>query len=84
MYEDLKIKLLKPDDDQKNDLEVKGLASFLANVSIKNNNPGKNKSPRVASVAHSRIDSKGMFNLIWKTIFSGVIKTVGIEGKMAL
>jgi hypothetical protein len=84
LYEDLKIKLLKPDDDQKNDLEVKGLASFLANVSIKNNNPGKNKSPRVASVAHSRIDSKGMFNLIWKTIFSGVIKTVGIEGKMAL
>jgi hypothetical protein len=84
LYEDLKIKLLKQDKDHKNEFEVKGLASLLANISIKNNNPTKNNPPRVAAVALARNDSKSMFNLIWKSIFSGVIKTVGIEGKMQL
>jgi hypothetical protein len=83
LYDDLKVKLLKPGEDGK-EFETKGLASLLANVAIKNSNPVRNKPARVANVSIPRNDSKSMFNLLWKTIFAGVIKTVGIEGKIPL
>jgi hypothetical protein len=82
LYENLNVTLLKADEDNKQQLGSKKLASFLANASIKNNNPGKNNSLRIATVNNPRDDSKGIFNLIWKTILAGLIKTIGIEGKM--
>lgn len=84
LYDDLKIKLLKPGEENKNKLEPKKFASLIANVAIKNANLGKNKPVRIVRVAHPRDVNKSMFNLIWKSIFEGLQKTVGIEGKLPL
>ena len=81
LYDDLKVKLLKM-DDLKNTYTTKKVASFLANFSILDANPAKNKPVRVVTVSHARDIYKSMFNLIWKSIFEGVQKTVGLEGKL--
>jgi hypothetical protein len=82
LYQDLKVRILKQDEDNKNEFKSKKLVSLLANLSIKNDNPSRNKPLRVADVNNPRDGSKGIFNLIWKTILAGLIKTLGIEGKL--
>lgn len=81
LYDDLKIKLLKMDDPG-SEFQVKKVASFLANMSIINSNPIKNQPVRVATVSHPRNIYASMFNLTWKSIFEGVQKTVGLDGKI--
>jgi hypothetical protein len=76
LYEDLKISLLKKDKDEGR-LDKKDLASLFANLIIKNSN--KNEDPRVAEVHFNRILNKSLFNLIWKSIFTGVKQTVGMK-----
>jgi hypothetical protein len=76
LYDDLKISLLKKDKDE-GKLDKKGLASLFANLVIKNSNKGKN--PRVVEVHFDRILNKSFFNLIWKTIFTGVKQSVGMK-----
>jgi hypothetical protein len=78
LYNDFKVKLLQKDAEDGR-IKSKKLASFLANVALKNDNPKKNKPPRVAHVTYKRDVYKSFFNLIWKTIFTGVRETVGIE-----
>ena len=77
LYDGLKISLLKKDEED-NTLKKKGLASFIANFVVKNSNPGKKGSPRVADVHFSRDVHKSFFNLMWKSIFAGVKETVGM------
>jgi WD40 repeat protein len=81
LYDDLKIKLLKKDDPEEGK-QVKKVASFLANMSIINSNPAKNKPVRVSTVSHPRNIYASMYNLIWKSIFEGVQKTIGLNGKI--
>ncbi len=76
LYDDLKISLLKK-DEEKGTLNKKGLLSLFANFAIKNSN--KSENPRVAEVHFDRILNKSFFNLIWKSIFSGVKKSVGMK-----
>ncbi len=79
LYDDLKVKLLKKEESE---YKAKKMASLMANVFIKNANPMKNKPVRTVTVAHPRNIYTSMFNLIWKSIFEGVQKTVGIDGKI--
>jgi hypothetical protein len=58
------------------------MISLLANMAIANANPEKNKPVKVVTVNHARDINKSMFNLIWKSIFEGAQKTVGIDGKI--
>jgi len=76
LYDDLKISLLKKDKEE-GKLDKKGMASLLANLVIKNSNKGKN--PRVVEVHFDRILNKSFFNLIWKTIFTGIKQSVGMK-----
>ena len=78
LYSDLKISLLKKDKDE-NKYDKKGLASLAANIILKKSNPGKNEKARVADVHFNRILYKSFFNLIWKTIFTGMKETVGAK-----
>ncbi|HTI07694.1 MAG TPA: hypothetical protein VL832_04025 [Puia sp.] len=78
LYKDLKITLLKK-DKKENKYDKKGLASLAANLIMKNSNPEGDKDPRVADVRFNRILNKSFFNLIWKTIFTGVKETAGIK-----
>jgi hypothetical protein len=77
-YDDLKITLLKKDSID-NSLSKKKLASMMANIKVKNANPGKDGELRKASVHFKRDTHKSFFNLIWKSIFTGVKQSVGIE-----
>ncbi len=74
LYEDLKIKLLKPGSDAEDDLEKKSVLSLIANLFTKNNNPS-NGVTRKAAINYDRDITKSFFNLLWKSIFAGAKKT---------
>ncbi|MDQ2862292.1 MAG: hypothetical protein M3R50_01355, partial [Bacteroidota bacterium] len=75
-YNDLKVDVLKIDKDSK-DISKKGFTSLLANTLVKNDNPN-NGNLRKETPHYDRDIQKSFFNLIWKTIFTGMKKTVGI------
>jgi len=78
LYEGLKVSVLKQDEDTKK-LDKKGLASFAANILIKNDNPSGKDDPRVTAVHFDRNTNRSIFHLSWKTLFKGIKETVGIK-----
>jgi hypothetical protein len=75
-YNDLEVEILKKDEEDKQ-LKKKGLISFIANSFIiekSNNANDKNKDPK--KVSYKRNPKRSFFNLIWKTIFTGLGSTV--------
>ncbi|HEY4208121.1 MAG TPA: hypothetical protein VGM31_14955 [Puia sp.] len=76
LYEDLKISMLKK-DKEKDRFDKKGLASLFANILIKNSN--KADDPRTETAHFRRILNKSFFNLIWKTLFTGIKQSVGMK-----
>lgn len=79
LYDDLKIKLLKLNDSN-TAFRRKTVMSFIANKFVKNNNPANGKK-RSYIVQFDRDPYKSFFNLIWKTIFTGIQETLGLPGK---
>lgn len=78
-YDGLKVSLLKQDEEEKK-YKKKKLASFIANMTIKDANPNKKgELRRVHLVNFPRDPQKSFFNLLWKSIFAGVKETVGID-----
>jgi hypothetical protein len=75
-YQDLKVDVLKRDKDTK-EIQKKGVTSLIANVIIKNDNP-RNGNLRSFDPEAKRDTQKSFFNLIWKTIFAGMKKTLGL------
>lgn len=75
-YEDLKVDILKRDKTT-NEVKKRGLASLAANVIVKNNNPDS-RGLRQVSPSYKRNIYKSFFNLVWKTLFTGMKETVGI------
>jgi hypothetical protein len=82
LYNDLKIKILKQEELGTSSYKSKKIFSFLANTIIPDANPLKNKPVRIVTVNHARNTRRSMFNLLWKAIFEGAQKTVGIDGKL--
>jgi hypothetical protein len=82
LYNDLKIKMLKQNELGTSEYKPKKMISLLANITIADANPLKNKPVRIVTVNHTRNTQRSMFNLIWKAIFEGAQKTVGIDGKL--
>lgn len=78
LYSNLKIGMLKDEEDKNGNRKKKGLASLLANLlAIKNENPSPGEPVRVVKPTFRRDIQKSFFNLVWKTIFTGVKETVG-------
>lgn len=77
LYQDLKISLLKKDSAD-NKLEKKTLASFVANLVVKNANPLRKQPVRVAEVHYTRNTNRSFFNLMWKSVFTGVKQSAGM------
>ncbi|MBS1601508.1 MAG: hypothetical protein JST42_02485, partial [Bacteroidetes bacterium] len=74
-YNDIKVSLLKKDKDDAG-YDKKAVASLFANLIVKNSSkPGK---PGTEEVHFKRIVNKSFFNLIWKTLFTGVKESVGM------
>lgn len=79
IYNDLKLSLLEKEPGS-GELDNKTLASFVANIVVKNDNPnGKSEEPRVANVQLDRDTNRSIFYLAWKSIFKGIRETVGIK-----
>lgn len=77
LYNDLKVNLLK--ENENGVKEKKGLLSFLANtVLIKNDNPTKGEAIRTANITFTRLPQASFFNIMWKSIFTGIRETVGL------
>jgi len=69
-YDDLKIKLLKKDDD-KNKYKTKFFPTLAAGVILKDSNP-QNDKMRVGNIDYTRDIHRSMFNLMWKSLFAGI------------
>ncbi len=75
-YEDLKVDILKRDKNTK-EVKKRGFASLAANLAVKNSNPASS-GLRKATPQYQRNIYKSFFNLVWKTVFTGMKETVGI------
>lgn len=81
LYDNLKIKILKKEETA-GPYKARKMISLLANIKIVNANPDGKKPVRIVTVNHQRDIYRTIFTLIWKSIFEGAQKTVGIEGKL--
>jgi hypothetical protein len=71
LYTDLKVNILKKDEGT-DKFKHKGLISFLANMLfIKDSNPAKGET-RIGHPHFTRDPEKSFFNLVWKTLFTGI------------
>lgn len=76
-YENLKVDVLKRDKNNNDKIKKRGLLSLVANVIVKNSNPGP-RGLRKVNPSFERNIYKSFFNLVWKTIFTGMKETVGL------
>lgn len=83
LYTNLHVTPMKKDPQSPGELKKKSVTSFIANTFVlKDENPSKDGEVRKAEASFSR--QKGtFFNLIWKTTFVGILKTIGAPEKLA-
>lgn len=82
LYNNLKIRLLKKDEETR-EIKRKGLMSLFANaIAINDSNPRDGKL-HIAHPRYTRDPRKSFFNLVWKTLFTGV-KEIAINGEMPI
>jgi hypothetical protein len=83
LYDDLHITPMKKDADHPGELKKKTVTSFIANTFVlKDENPSKDGSVRKVNASFTR-KSGTFFNGVWKTIFIGILKTIGAPEKLA-
>jgi len=77
-YYDLSVALMK-NDPEKDHLVTRGFLSFLANaLIIKSENPGADGKLVPVTVNYSRPANTSFFNMIWKSLFTGIKYSIGI------
>jgi len=77
-YYDLSVALMK-NDPKKDHLVTRGFLSFLANaLIIKSENPGADGKLIPVTVNYSRPANTSFFNMIWKSLFTGIKYSIGI------
>lgn len=76
LYTNLKAEVVKKDQVSKNKF-----VTWAANAALRNANPGKNGTTRVAKMEFERVIYKGFGNIIWKTLQSGIMNTISPVGK---
>lgn len=83
LYDDLHITPMKKDPKNTGELKKKSFTSLIANTLIlKDENPSKDGQIRKETASFTR-KSGTFFNMIWKTIFVGILKTIGAPEKLA-
>ena len=84
LYDKLRLSVLKKKEGEE-ELKKRHLLSFIANVFvIKNNNPWWLTGKTQRKEAYLERNSEaGFMNLVWKTAFLGILKTVGAPEKVA-
>lgn len=83
LYNNLHITPLKKDPQEPGELKKKSVTSFIANSFVlKDENPSKDGKVRKVEASFDR-KSGTFFNLVWKTIFVGILKTIGAPERLA-
>ncbi|TMI62042.1 MAG: hypothetical protein E6H07_17415 [Bacteroidetes bacterium] len=83
LYKDLKLFPLEKDKGEK-ELDKKGVTSLVANAFVlKKDNPKEGEEIRKVQAAFKRIPEGGFFMLVWKTIMTGTLKTIGAPTRIA-
>ena len=75
-YDNLNVDVLKIDKETKK-IKKRGLLSMAANLVVKDGNP-QSGDLRKETPEFNRDIYKSFFNLVWKTVFTGMKQTVGI------
>lgn len=75
-YDNLEVSILKKGDEE-GELKKKGLMNFIAKTFIfQKENPKKGEALKTQHAYFERAPDKSFFNLLWKTIMTGVVATV--------
>ena len=83
-YNNLHITPLKKNKEEMGKLKKKNVTSLFANILlVKNENP-KGNELRQPDFSVERNKYTSFFNLIWKTILTGILKTIGIPVKLVI
>jgi len=83
LYSDLHVTPLKKDAQNPGNLKKKSVTSFIANTFVlKDENPSKDGQVRRVNASFTR-KSGTFFNLVWKTSFVGILKTIGAPERLA-
>ena len=79
LYKNLYLVELKKDKDKPGGVKKKSLLSFIGNVLlIKNNNPPNGEDPKMIDFTFERKSTSTFLNVVWGTIFTGILKTIGL------
>lgn len=82
LYDDLHLVPLKK--DKEGQIKKRSFTDFLANlILIRNANPANGKQERFGKCDFKRSPNSSFFNLIWKTVLTGVLNTIGLPVKFA-
>lgn len=82
-YKDLKLVLLEKDKGEKK-LDKKGVTTLFTNLFVlKKDNPKKGEELKKEQASFRRIPEGGFFMLVWKTILTGALKSVGAPTRIA-
>lgn len=83
-YTDLYVVRVNRDKNEPGKVDKEGLMSFLANTAlVKNNNPSPGEPVRKVDFEFTREAKLSFFSLVWKTIFIGILKTIGLPESFA-
>ena len=79
-YSDLEIKLIRKDSSSWTNIKTSVLG-FAANTYVGSDNPNRNGKFREGVIRFHRDTEKSIFNYLWKSVFTGLKSTVGINSK---
>lgn len=79
-YSDLNVEIEKQDERTWTGIKT-GVLNMAANTYVVNSNPPKNGKLKTGIILFNRDKSKGIINFLWKSVFSGIKSTVGINTK---
>jgi hypothetical protein len=77
-YSGLKVNLLNQKTDSWSKIKTT-LLNTAANIYIKNDNPSQNGVFRTGIICFNRVKTASIFNFLWKSTFSGLKSTMGIN-----
>jgi hypothetical protein len=77
-YNDLTVKMSSQKESTWNKIKS-GTITFVANTYVKNDNPHKNGTFTEGMIFFRRDQHKSIFNFLWKSTFSGIKSTIGIN-----
>jgi hypothetical protein len=84
LYKDLYLVGLKQKNNEPGKIKKKSVLSFLGNLLlIKNANPSRGDPPRYKQFNSIRGPHTTFMSLVWKTIYIGILKTIGLPERFA-